>query len=87
MTYPPSPVNQPTFIAIASAGLLTLLAAAVLAVLQPTEVSPAIVAVESADVSTTGTVVPTGVPRVWTDPPVRDSRAAISDVLLATASD
>ena len=44
MTYPPLPVNQPTFIMITSAGVLTLLAAAVLALLQPTEVSRSIVA-------------------------------------------
>jgi hypothetical protein len=69
--------------------LLTLLAAAVLAVLQPTEVSQSIVAVtvEAVDVSTTGSVVPTGGTRVWTDPPVRRNLAAEGDVLLATASD
>ena len=37
MTYPPSQVNQFTFIVITSAGVLTLLAAAVLGLLQPTE--------------------------------------------------
>ena len=86
MTYPPSPVNQPTFVVITSAGVLTLLAAAVLAVLQPTEVSPSIAAVESAEVSTTGSVVPTRGSREWTDP-VRPNLTANGDVLLVTASD
>ena len=86
MTYPPSPVNQPTFIVITSAGVLTLLAAAVLALLQPTEVSRSIVAVETVDVSTTGSVVQTSGAREWTDP-VRPNLAAEGDVLLATTSD
>jgi hypothetical protein len=84
MTYPPSPVNQFTFVVITSAGVLTLLAAAVLALLQPTE-AHSIAAVGTADVSTTGSVVPTGV-TVWRDP-IRPNLTAEGDVLLATASD
>ena len=61
MTYPPSQVNQFTFIVITSAGVLTLLAAAVLGLLQPTE-AHSIAAVETVDVSTTGSVAPTALP-------------------------
>jgi hypothetical protein len=53
MTYPPSPENQFTFIVITSAGVLALLAAAVLGLLQPTK-AHSIAAVETVDVSTTG---------------------------------
>ena len=80
MTYPPSPVSQPTFVAITCAGLLTLLAAAVLALVQPAEVSQA--ALQGTDVSTTGSIVQTR--REWTDP-VRITDA--QDVLLTTSSD
>jgi hypothetical protein len=84
MTYPPSPVNQFTFIVITSAGVLALLAAAVLGLLQPTE-AHSIAAVETVDVSTTGSVAPTGA-TVWRDP-VRPNLTAERDVLLATGSD
>ena len=84
MTYPPSPVNQFTFIVITSAGALTLLAAAVLSLLQPTE-AHSIAGVETVDVSTTGSVAPTAV-TLWRDP-VRPNLTAERDVLLATGSD
>ena len=84
MTYPPSPVNQFTFIVITSAGVLALLAAAVLGLLQPTE-ARSIATVETVDVSTTGSVAPTAV-TLWRDP-VRPNLTAERDVLLATGSD
>ena len=84
MTYPPSPLNQFAYVVITSAGVLTLLAAAVLGLLQATE-AHSIAAVETVDVSTTGSVVPTGA-TVWRDP-VRPNLTAEGDVLLATASD
>jgi len=59
MTYPPAPVNQFAYVVITSAGVLTLLAAAVLGLLQPTK-AQSIAAVETMDASTTGSVVPTG---------------------------
>jgi hypothetical protein len=84
MTYPSSPVNEPTFIVITSAGLLALLAAAVLTLVQPTDASHSVTAAQAVDVSTTGTVVQTT--REWTDP-VRLNAAVHYDMLLVTASD
>ena len=62
------------------AGLLTLLPSAVLPLLQPTEVSQSVLAMQAADVSTTGSVFQTGAgSREWTDP-VRPSAAPHGDV-------
>ena len=55
MTYAPLPVHQPTFIAVTAAGVLALVAAAVLAMLQPLEATLSTVAdAATIDVSVTG---------------------------------
>jgi hypothetical protein len=88
MTYPPSPVNEPTFIVITSAGLLALLAAAVLTLLQPSEIVPSVTAVQTIDVSTTGTVVASAAGACEATDPARLVTAAGADgVSLAPAAD
>ena len=86
MTYPPFPVNQPTFVVITCIGLVALLAAALVGFLEPPEGSPSVLAVHAGDVNTTGSVVQSGGgAREWTDP-VRPQTVA-HDVLLTPASD
>ena len=57
MTYAPLPVHQPTFIAVTGAGVVALVAAAVLAVVQPPEATRSTVAeAATIEVSVTGTL-------------------------------
>ena len=57
MTYAPLPVHQPTFIAVTGAGGVALVAAAVLAVVQPLEATRSTVAeAATIDVSVTGSL-------------------------------
>ena len=57
MTYSPLPVHQPTFIAVTGAGVVALVAAACLAMLQPREATRSTVAeAPTIEVSVTGTL-------------------------------
>ena len=56
MTYAPLPVHQPTFIAVTGAGVVALVAAAVLAVVQPLEATRSTAEAPTIEVSVTGTL-------------------------------